>query len=207
MIDTEFIKDWCDFSGQRCYILWGVARRKHNPEITNRREERHREILTDESNVEERANILERRISGSDLVHTVYLQVNARDPVASLLDTRDYFNRRLRDQIRHPNRGFEDEFAININSQYKSELMRHSIEDDPYFLWDLDGVTESELTRFMNDIINETEVAAHRKTENGWHVITEPFNYIEWDAPIDVDGFDTDGSVFINRIDGSEYGN
>jgi len=57
---------------------------------------------------------------------------------------------------------------------------------------------------FIEELPERDEGSVHIytvETPNGYHIITLPFNYNDWEPPVEYDDLDTVGMVHIARVD------
>ncbi|MFC3957481.1 hypothetical protein [Halovivax cerinus] len=198
---VETITDWCEFGDYRAYILMAIARATHNDDLTGADEVVHRRVLRDADDVRRQYDDLRALLTRHDLVFRIYLTVNARNTLDAYFEFRDEMNGWIRDLV-----AGDDHAAPKlgeIDSRWKSALHSPTVRDDQYFQFDVDDVTEAEIQTFTAALETQTTVASTRATPNGYHVLTEPFNYTEWEPPVAYDDLDTDGQVFVEEIDAS----
>lgn len=203
MSGKDFVHEWCEFGDHRTYLLWLIARRKHNEELTNSTEIVHRRVLSNEKEIDDNYDDLVALASRHDYRFRLYLTVNARNAVEAQRRLDDKMNEWLTALIY----GDEDQAKKmhRIGSEWKSCLHSPKCRDDEYFAFDVDdNPSESEIESFIEDLSEQTTVLTSRSTPNGYHVITEPFNYTEWEPPIEYDELDTDGQIFVAELDESE---
>ncbi|MDQ2052750.1 hypothetical protein RBH26_20105 [Natronolimnohabitans sp. A-GB9] len=128
----------------------------------------------------------------------IYLSANARNTLDAYFNFREEMDGWIRDLF------YGDEHAAEklsrVDSYWKSALHRPDARDDWYFLFDLDDISDLERDEFLAKL--STDVHATITTPNGYHVVTEPFNYTDWDPPVEYDDLDTGGQLFIDEIAG-----
>ena len=89
----EFMESYCDCEGNRGYILMGIARRAHNPSISNSEEITHRRLITDTDRIERQYAELQALMRQHEgLTVRLYLSINARDRMTAYFDFRDQLN-------------------------------------------------------------------------------------------------------------------
>jgi len=196
---VETITDWCEFGKNRAYILMCFSRRKFNPDITNSQEIIHRRVLTAEDQVEDQLADLYALMNRHELHFRLYLTVNARDTVSTYYG----FIQEMMDRSEQLYNGDDGAHTVieRMGSEWKSTLHKEAHKDDQYFHFDLDDVTNSEAMRFKNQCNDVSDVVGQFQSPNGWHVITEPFNYTTWTPIVEYDEMDTDGMIHIDEID------
>jgi hypothetical protein len=192
------IYDWCDFSGDRAYILMAIARRKFNEDITNSSEIIHRRILTSADDVGEQIEELHGITDAHELNFRIYLTVNAR----STIQAHYQFTKELADISEQLHNGHDGAYERigKLSSEWKSVLHAPENKTDQYFLFDYDDISESELSKCAGSLRQETTVLWTKETPNGYHIVTEPFNYKHWSPPAEYDELDTDGMINLKEI-------
>lgn len=192
---------WCDFGDgqERAYILMAIARRKHNEDLTHNSEVVFRRVLRNETDIDRQYDELRSLIDGYGYTFRLYLTVNARSVLDAYFRFQNEVNAWSQDYIRGDDAAIEK--MGNVGSRWKSTLHNPSVKADSYFQYDLDDVTEDEATEFATELGNETAVMWVQETPNGYHVLSEPFNYTMWEPPVAYDDFDTDGMVFVDEMD------
>jgi hypothetical protein len=190
------VSNWCEFGERRAYILMAIARHAHNEELTHNSEIVYRRVIQSKDEIERNVNDLLALIEQHDYVFRLYLTVNARDTTKGYFNFRDTLNQWSQDMINGDDH--VNEKLGRVDSYWKSELHKPESKADSYFLFDLDNVEPYEVTRFTTDM--PAKKARHVETPNGYHVISEPFNYTEWVPPVKWDDMDTDGQMFIAEV-------
>lgn len=152
-----------------------IARKKENPDITSSGEIVFREVVNDEEDLERKIEKLRSscRNYGEAEKFRLYLGVNARN----VMDCYFNFRSRMNDWMQHRFNGHEGSKRKfkRVDSHWKSELQRPSSRDETYFIWDLDDVTRQEKNEFVDDLPVDPELV--QETPNGYHVVTDTFNY------------------------------
>lgn len=102
----------------------------------------------------------------------IYSAVNSRDIQKSIhkfkqeqLDN-DYSNELNREH-----------FYIDIKNSWISCMMKKSCRNQSNFLFDLDECDDHSLVTITKQIEKQTKIILTYQTKNGYHIITEPFNY------------------------------
>lgn len=196
---TEFCRDWCDFGEERAYILMAIARRKFNEGVTNSTEVVHRRILTEAEDVERNVADLLALLGRHDLHFRVYLTVNARNVVSAYYSFTQELVQYSAD-LHYGDDAVREKMAL-LNSEWKSTLHKPAHRDDELFLFDYDGITGTELASVIDSLDEQTFVHRTRETPNGFHVVTDPFRYTQWESPVEYDEMDTDGMVHVAELD------
>ena len=201
---VETIEDYCRFGEHRVYLLMVIARTRENPHLSSNSEVVFREVLKGEQDIARKYQKLScvadqyRDDAGDPLTFRLYLSVNARNTLTAYFNFLDRLNGWSKDMVY----GDEavDRKLKRVDQYWKSELQRDSSKDDSRFLIDVD-TTEIDTGDLKQRLETYTEVVQLRETPNGYHVITEPFNYTEMDYLRDHDEIE----VEIDRMMFLEY--
>jgi len=196
----ENVNSWCYFAGdeQRGYVLIAIARKAHNDDLTNAGEIVHRRIVTGRQDVQSTTREVH-TLAEADKKHTYryYLTVNARDLEQAFGNFLQEQTKWLTDAVRgdDPSRGK----MRNVAGEWKSEVHRPRNKCDSYFQFDLDSDRQTDLDTLASSLGGETTVRNIVETPNGWHILTEPFEYPAWEPPVKYDDLDTDGQLYVGR--------
>lgn len=71
----------------------------------------------------------------------------------------------------------KDEFYLDIKNRWISSLMKTSSKGETNFLIDLDECDERSFHGIYNIVEKYTKIQTYYQTKNGYHIITDPFNY------------------------------
>lgn len=180
----NFLSEYCDFTGSRAYILNCLARPKENEQIPHGSIPMFREIITEEDEIEEKF----RKIStlgrhyepseGGDLKFRLYITANPRDTKSAFFD----FQKELigmQENISNGHEPTEDKIK-RLDKEWISELQSDTFKDDSNFIIDIDDPSLYEDT--YESLESHTEILHTIETPNGYHIISRPFNYTEFDA-------------------------
>ena len=195
---VETIREWCEFGEYRAYILMAIARSTHNNELSSNSEISYRKVIHDEDDIERAYADLLALAGRHDYLFRIYLSANARNTLDAYFNFREEMDSWIRDLVYGDVHAAEK--LARIDSYWKSALHRPDARDDRYFLFDLDDISDLERDEFLAKL--PTDVHVTITTPNGYHVITDPFNYTDWDPPVEYDDLDTDGQLFIDEIAG-----
>lgn len=70
------------------------------------------------------------------------------------------------------------DFYLSIKSRFASCLMRPASRSSSNFIFDIDDpMTLDEALKIFEDSGFTDKIIKQYKTKNGWHIVTEPFNY------------------------------
>lgn len=210
---VKFIKDYCDFSGNRAYILMAIARKNENEPLTSSSEVVYREVAASEEEaarkIRKLAGAVESFVPEENYTPTfrLYMSANARDPTSAYFELQRKFSRWTK-HIVNGDEHILDKLA-ELDSEWISELQRPHNRADSYFMWDWDGESGtkwedeklSEFSKIKQELHRNTAVIGESITPNGRHIVTEPFNYTETDAIAHEDmGLKTDGMIFLRYL-------
>lgn len=204
---TGFVHDYCSFGEKRVYLLMAITRKNENEHLTENTDIVFREVLKKPEDVDRKVDKLQNAAESytSDNQETpifrLYVTVNARNT----LDTYWNYRQRMDGWIQDLMNG-DDAAAYKlkkIDSHWKSELQRDPNRDETRFLFDVDDPTES-LDEYTAVLADFTEVVTTRETPNGYHVVTEPFDYNELPEVFteDVEDVKTDSMMFLCYLTG-----
>ncbi|MFC6755463.1 MULTISPECIES: hypothetical protein [Haloarcula] len=200
-VDIDELQAFCEFGPDRVYLLVAIARAKENPETDERDRPTIREVVTDTGDLPETVAQLAHATSRFDATYRLYLTVNARDALTATFDLRrrtdDWLEMRL-----HGNEEITAKFT-RVDSEYKSVLQSDGCADDSYFIFDLDDATRAEADRLESALSTETTVGLVRETPNGYHVVTEPFDYTAFETDVAYE-LKTDGLLFCSYVGGAD---
>lgn len=200
MEPIERIQEWTEFGENRVYILWAVARRKHNEELTNSTEVIYREVIRNSDDIEETYWDLRQQIDRHDYEFRMYLTVNARKAREATVAVQEDIVESLSASLNGDDR---TGFFEKLGSVWKSKLHQPERAADRYFQIDFDG-EHSDAEILTQNLQLEVGVSVWQfQTPNGWHLLTEPFDYTSWESPVEYDALDTDGQLHIEKIDNS----
>lgn len=210
---VKFLKDYCDFSENRVYVLMAIARKNENEPLTSSSEVVYREVLASEDEVGRKV----RKLNGAaeafvpEKAYTptfrLYISVNARDPTSAYFEIQRKFARWTKHIVNGDDHILEK--LGELDSEFISELQRPHNRADNYFMWDWDGGSgtkwedekPSDFSEIKQELHRNTAVIGESITPNGRHIVTEPFNYTETDAIAHEDmGLKTDGMIFLQYL-------
>jgi len=196
-VDIDELQAFCQFGPDRVYLLVAIARAKENSTTSERNWPTIREVVTDSEELPETVAQLAHATRRFDATYRLYLTVNARDALAATFDLR----RRMDDWLEMRLHGNEDVAAkfTRVDSEYKSVLQSDTCADDSYFIFDLDDATRAEADRLESALAAETTVRLVCETPNGYHVVTEPFDYTAFGTDVAYE-LKTDGLLFCSYI-------
>jgi len=199
MINMESFCEYCEFGGDRVYLLVALARAKENEGTTSNAAPAIRKIVEDEAGIARKAAELEHAASRFDERFRLYLTANARDALKATFELRQSMDDWLEGRI-HGDEGVRAKFK-RVDSEFKSTLQSDTCRDETNFVFDLDDASATDCETLRADVSEHTEVLLVRETPNGHHVVTEPFDYNELSTEVEYE-LKTDGMVFVSYLDG-----
>lgn len=202
----EFLEDFCEFGLNRLYILSAMARPKENKKISHGDIPMFREIITEKSKIRKKYARLKAIANnyipeeGGDLDFRLYITTNARDTKKSMY----IFQKEILDMQHKISNGHEQtrQNIKRLDKEWKSTLQGKGNKEDNLFIIDIDSKDKDLYKRAWESLKDETEIQNAIQTPNGYHIITQPFNYpdwegLSWDGEIEIK---TDGLMFIQMI-------
>lgn len=206
---AENVSDYCDFTVGG-YVLMGIARSKDNSGIRSSEEVVFREVLPDNTSmykVRRRCRNLVGKMQATGLDFYVYVSVNARDMPTAFMN----FMEKQMDWIKHSMNGDRNkrEHMKRTGSKWISELQKPRNKAQQRFCWDLDVSNSRTFGAVCTELFKNTRVLHSTETVNGYHVITEPFNYTGSEFLQDMRDnsvleLHKDGRVFIEHVEASD---
>lgn len=198
----SFIHNYCDFGLNRVYILSAMARPKENDGITHNTLPMFREIIANKSNINKKYNKIKYLIKehkdrkNEDLKFRFYITTNARDVDKSIY----LYQGKILEMNRNIKNGHKEtkKKIKRIDKEWKSTLQQQGNNDDSYFIIDLDNISKDKFKYITKMLQKETEIIESIRTPNGFHIITESFEYPKYDFIEDEDiEVKTDGLMFL----------
>lgn len=196
MVDVSDFREYCRFGEDRVYLLLAIARSKENdgseadaPAI--------RKVVRDPDSLERKAAELDHAVRRSDATYRLYLTANARNTLDAFFqfrrDTEDWIEMRLRgdEDVR---RKFD-----RVGSEWKSVLQSDRCRDETRFVFDCDDATAAQAEALADRLADRTTVLLERETPNGYHLVTEPFDYTDIETDVEFE-LKTDGLVFVSYL-------
>lgn len=173
---TKYIYEEFNFFADGYRILFLIYRGKDGGPTNNRFV---RKIIT--RNKKEWQDALLKLVveqSKEELPYRVYASVNERNIEKSIRQFKyeqlesDYY-----DQIQKEN------FYLDIKNRFIGCLMQPAQRKTSYFLFDIDKVEGIDVQGTVLDILPNEHIIKMYPTKNGWHIITNAFNYTKLDLP------------------------
>lgn len=194
--DVEAIREFCEFGEDRVYLLLAIARSKENSDLGGS-QPTIREIVREPDEIGRTVDRLDHAVRRFDRRYRLYLTANARDALAATFRLRertdDWIEARL-----HGDEDVKPKFK-RVGGEYESVLQSDACRDETNFVFDLDDADESDAATLRADLAGYTEVSMVRETPNGYHVVTDPFDYNELETDVEYE-LKTDGLVFVSYL-------
>jgi len=203
----EYLKEYCTFGDNRTYIVVLIARQKENEAINHGQEPVFREILTDTDTIRRRMNRLEaifQHYTAEEdvpLTFRLYVTANARDVQKSFFEFQKQLSEYNR-ELMNEGGGIRDRIK-RLDSQWKSTLQTAGNKDSNNFVIDCDTKEESQVYELYENLQNVTTIKDIRETPNGFHFLTDPFGFPQYDW-IANEQVNTDDLIYLYRETQSE---
>lgn len=180
----RFIREFCEFGEDRAYILSAIARPKENEQISHGNAPMFREILTHEDDIPEKLRKLRTLANyyepdeGGELQFRLYITANSRDIRSAFFN----FQKELIDKEKRISEGHSPtkNKIKRLDKEWISEIQSDAHKDDSLFIIDIDDKELYEST--LEKLKEKTDIRFTIETPNGYHILTEPFNYTEFNA-------------------------
>lgn len=193
----DFLHEYCAFGENRAYVLWAKARKKENDELTHSTELIHRRVIESADEIEYNYNLLRSMLTAHPGYEwRVYVTVNARDLLGAYIE----FQQTVTQWSGQAINGHEPSKKKigRIDSEWRSVVHSPTHAADQYFQFDVDDVSDDEILTFCDELGEHTTTELVRETPNGYHVISQPFNYNEFEPSIEYDDLDRDGQLHVH---------
>lgn len=191
------LEDYCSFGDDRVYVLLGIARKKENEEYTSTSEPVIRKIVDDIDDVERKIEELDHAAERFESDFRLYVSANARNTMDAFFTLREKSDDWLKMKL-NGNKGVNKKFK-RIDSEFKSVLQKHCCRDDTNFIFDLDDCQKEEADKLEGKLKQHASVKLRQKTPNGFHIVTEPFNFNELETEVGYE-LKKDGMIFLSYI-------
>jgi hypothetical protein len=192
----DALETLCTFGEDRVYLLMAIARRKENPHLSEADQIVFREVLKGPADLDRKRRKLAAVAGDHDERFRLYVTVNARNVMDAYFRFRSTTDGWLEDRFRG------DEAAPpkfkRVDGHWYSELQRPHSRDETRFLWDLDDVTAADRDAFRAAL--PVDPVLVRETPNGYHLVTETFDYrtdLDTEIPHELK---TDDMVFLEFL-------
>ncbi|WP_135363390.1 hypothetical protein [Halosimplex halophilum] len=199
MVDVTPFEEYCEFGGDRVYLLLAIARAKENEGTAGDAAPTLRRVVEEAADLARTAAELEHAADRFDERFRLYLTANARDALKATFELRRSMDDWLEGRI-HGDEGVRPKFR-RVDREFLSTLQSDACRDGTNFVFDLDDATAADRDALVDDLRGHTGVALARETPNGFHVVTDPFDYTDFTTGVDYE-LKTDGLIFVSYLDG-----
>lgn len=194
--DLTAFSEYCEFGDDRVYLLLAIARTKENENEADLEAPTMRRVVEDPADLERLAAELDHAAGRYERQYRLYLTVNARDALAAFFALRERMDEWIRARL-GGDEGVRRKFK-RVDREFLSVLQSDGSRADKRLLFDLDDVGPEGAAEFRAELDGPT-ILLHRETPNGYHVVTEPFDYTEFESDTSYE-LKTDGLVFVSYI-------
>lgn len=205
MNPIQLLKQHCKFEkSNEVYVLFGIARRKNNENITNGTEVVFREIIRNTEDIEKKYNKLKNAVKnyihtdGSKLNFYIYISINPRNCIKAMFKLKQNLNNWSLELIN----GVDCNRRLQrLDLEWMSCLMSPICKSGRgKWLVDFDSKEEDKLKMFKSNLeLNKSKVYLESETRNGYHLIVEPFNRSKFPVE-DYYEFKVDALCFVEYI-------
>ncbi len=208
MNPLDLIKKHCKFSSEfDVYVLFRIARKKDNKNLTNSQEIVFREVIKEEDNIEKKYTKIRARCTNcrdtedNKLNFYVYISVNSRDVRKGYITFKN-------DMLKYEREIMYGVACSNqlkrIDSIWLSAIMKpESRSKNRKFLLDVDTKDKKELDIIKKDIELFTKIILEQETKNGYHWVVDPYDKSRGKS-FSVMEIKTDALLFIEHIQGGK---
>lgn len=192
------LREYCEFGPERVYLLVALARSKENEGRDHDGPSAIRKVVRDADGLDRAVAELDHAVSRFDATYRLYLTANARDTQQALFALR----RSMDDWLEARLNGSTDVLRKfgRVDSEFKSTLQSDGCRDETKFVFDLDDATAAEADTLQAELAGHTAVHLRRETPNGFHLVTDPFDYNRLATDVEFE-LKTDGLVFVAYLD------
>lgn len=196
MVEIDEFREYCEFGPERVYLLMAISRSKDN-EGSDKSLPVIRKIVDDAEALPRKVTELDHAASRFDERFRLYLSANARNTTKAFFQLRTEMDDWLRMRL-NGDTDIRRKFK-QVDSEFKSVLQSNSCKDETNFIFDLDNVSESVATDFEQQLEEFTTILLTRSTPNGYHIVTDAFNYNELETDIEYE-MKPDDMIFVSYI-------
>ncbi|MFD1644540.1 hypothetical protein [Haloarchaeobius litoreus] len=189
------LREYCEFGPERVYLLLALARSKENDDGEG--PSAIRKVVCEEADLEPAVAELDHAVSRFDATYRLYLTANARNTRKALFALR----RSMDDWLEARLNGSEDVLRKfgRVDGEFTSTLQSDGCRDETNFVFDLDDATAADADALAAELREWTTLHLRRETPNGFHLVTEPFDYNALDVDVEFE-LKTDGLVFVAHL-------
>lgn len=156
----NFLKDYLD--DDSIYILVGMARKKENPDLENNIVRR---MVVRGDKIDTKVNEMKAITDIKEDTYRLYISANKRDTEQAYLN----MNRDMVTMLR------DGENIDRMDKEWITQLQQSSAKDETNFIFDVDN--PEIIDDVKQDLKSKTEIHTVRPTVNGYHIVTNPFDY------------------------------
>jgi hypothetical protein len=198
-MNVEALREYCTFGDERVYLLMAIAREKDQPGGVDADGPVIREVVAGPEDLARTVRQLEHAVARFEARCRLYLTASARNVLDATFALRRRTDRWLRELVGGDG-GATRRFK-RLDSEFTSALHAEDCRDETTFLFDVDDATPAGMRALREALDTHTTVRLTRETPNGYHLVTEPFDYtaLETDTEFELK---TDGMVFLRFLDG-----
>ncbi|WP_123534084.1 hypothetical protein [Halosimplex salinum] len=189
--------EYCEFGGDRVYLLVALARAKENEGTSSNSAPAIRKVVEDDDQLDRKAAELAHATRRFDERFRLYLTANARDALKATFELRRSMDDWLEARI-HGDEGVRAKFR-RVDSEFESTLQSDTCRDETNFVFDLDDAGAGEMDALREELQEHTTVSLVRETPSGYHLVTDPFDYNHLETEIEYE-LKTDGMVFVSYV-------
>lgn len=168
-----------NFTPERMYMLVAIARSKENEDVRATDQPTMRKMVENRDELEDKIEQLQHAADRFEQDYRLYATVNGRNARDGL----HFLQKEALDATRKGEKSKETPRLLKrVDHKWKSILHEPRCRDEKRFLWDVDDASPEARTSTQQTLEQHTEVIWTQETPNGWHIVTEPFNFTAVDA-------------------------
>ena len=208
MKPIELLQKHCIFNDNYdCYVLIAVSRKKYIPEITNSQEIIFRDVIKRKEDITKKylkmkASIVNyKNENGKSYPFYLYVSANPRNARKATFSLIHKINHWIQEELNGvDNSKMFKRIAGNFYSELMKKVNRGSIRN---FLIDYDKKDKLDELQTQLILAGATPILI-QETNNGYHIITTPFDKYKWDNSGNNEKYDceikVDANLFIECI-------
>lgn len=164
------------FKEDRVYLLIAIARSKENSDVRATAQPTMRKVVESSQELSDKVEQLAHATKRFDQIYRLYATVNGRNTK----DAAHFLQKEMLDARREMEKsGQMSSLLERVDHEWKSILHQPRCRDEKRFLFDLDTPSPEVRHDLQFRLADHTQVEYVQETPNGWHIITEPFNFTE----------------------------
>lgn len=179
---SEQLGDLWTFTPERVYLLVAIARSKENEDVRATDQPTMRKVVENRDELQDKLDQLEHATSRFPHEYRLYATVNGRNAWEAYAALQKEM---VKAQNESRKSGQPPRLLKRIDHQWKSILHQPRCRDEKRFVWDLDTPKGNIRDMLKADLSMHTDIVWTTATPNGFHIVTEPFNFNElgWFVP------------------------